>query len=53
MDGWFEGIIYKYNNVKFSNRKCDGELALKFTYDIMNPNKNIKSKTLETILVIY
>ena len=41
MDGQFEGIIYKYNNVKLSQTEnADGELPLKFTYDIMvNPNK--------------
>ena len=46
MDGQFEGIIYKYNNVKLSQTEnADGELPLKFTYDIMaNPNKeDIKS----------
>ena len=46
MDGQFEGITYKYNNVKLSQTEnADGELPLKFTYDIMaNPNKeDIKS----------
>ena len=46
MDGQYEGIIYKYNNVKLSQTEnADGELPLKFTYDIMaNPNKeDIKS----------
>ena len=46
MDGRYEGIIYKYNNVKLSQTEnADGELPLKFTYDIMtNPNKeDIKS----------
>jgi len=46
MDGQFEGIIYKYNNVKLSQTEnADGELPLKFTYDIMaNPNdEDIKS----------
>ena len=46
MDGQFEGIIYKYNNVKLSQTEnADGELPLEFTYDIMaNPNKeDIKS----------
>ena len=46
MDGQFEGIIFKYNNVKLSQTEnADGELPLKFTYDIMaNPNKeDIKS----------
>ena len=46
MDGQFEGVIYKYNNVKLSQTEnADGELPLKFTYDIMaNPNKeDVKS----------
>ena len=46
MDGQFEGVIYKYNNVKLSQTEnADGELPLKFTYDIMaNPNgEDIKS----------
>ena len=40
MDGQYEGIIYKYNNVKFSSTEnADGQIPLKFTYDIMtNPN---------------
>ena len=46
MDGQYEGIIYKYNNVKISQTEnADGQLPLKFTYDIMaNPNdEDIKS----------
>ena len=46
MDGQYEGIIYKYNNVKLSQTEnAEGELPLKFTYDIMaNPNnEDIKS----------
>ena len=46
MDGRYEGIIYKYNNVKLSQTEnAEGELPLKFTYDIMaNPNdEDIKS----------
>ena len=46
MDGQYEGIIYKYNNVKFSSTEnADGQIPLKFTYDIMaNPNKeDVKS----------
>ena len=41
MDGQYEGIIYKYNNVKFSQTEnASGQIPLKFTYDIMaNPNK--------------
>ena len=46
LEGKYEGIIYKYNNVKLSQTEnADGELPLKFTYDIIaNPNKeDIKS----------
>ena len=46
MDGQYEGIIYKYNNVKFSQTENEeGQIPLKFTYDIMaNPNEeDIKS----------
>ena len=46
LDGQYEGIIYKYNQVKISQTEnADGQLPLKFTYDIMaNPNKeDIKS----------
>ena len=46
LEGKYEGIIYKYNNVKLSQTEnADGELPLKFTYDIMaNPNDDdIKS----------
>ena len=46
MDGQFEGVIYKYNNVKLSQTEnAEGELPLKFTYDIMaNPtNEDINS----------
>ena len=41
LEGRYEGIIYKYNQVKFSTTEnADGQLPLKFTYDIMvNPNK--------------
>ena len=40
-EGIYEGIIYKYNQVKFAPEPNDnGEVPLKFTYDIMaNPNK--------------
>ena len=40
------GIIYKYDQVKFSTTEnADGQIPLKFTYDIMvNPNKeDVKS----------
>ena len=46
MDGQYEGIIYKYNNVKFSQTENEeGQIPLKFTYDIMtNPNdEDVKS----------
>ena len=46
MDGQYEGIIYKYNNVKFSSTEnASGEIPLKFTYDVMtNPNnEDVKS----------
>ena len=46
MDGQYEGIIYKYNDVKFSSTENEnGEIPLKFTYDVMtNPNKeDVKS----------
>ena len=42
----YEGIIYKYNNVKFSSTENEnGEIPLKFTYDVMtNPNnEDVKS----------
>ena len=46
LEGQYEGIIYKYNQVKFSTTEnADGQIPLKFTYDIMvNPNKeDVKS----------
>ena len=46
LEGNYEGIIYKYNNIKFSETENQaGEIPLKFTYDIMaNPTKeNIES----------
>ena len=41
LEGDYEGIIYKYNNIKFSETENEvGQIPLKFTYDIMvNPNK--------------
>ena len=41
MEGEYEGSIYKYNNIKFSETENEqGEIPLKFTYDIMvNPSK--------------
>ena len=46
LEGQYEGIIYKYDQVKFSTTEnSDGQIPLKFTYDIMaNPNKeDVKS----------
>tara|TARA_B100000524_G_C23358218_1_gene264750 strand:+ start:39 stop:365 length:327 start_codon:yes stop_codon:yes gene_type:complete len=46
LEGQYEGIIYKYNQVKFSTTEnASGQIPLKFTYDIMaNPNKeDVKS----------
>ena len=46
LEGQYEGIIYKYDQVKFSTTEnADGQIPLKFTYDIMaNPNKeDVKS----------
>ena len=47
LEGQYEGIIYKYDQVKFSTTEnADGQIPLKFTYDIMdNPNKeDVKSE---------
>ena len=46
LEDQYEGIIYKYNQVKFSTTEnANGQIPLKFTYDIMtNPNKeDVKS----------
>ena len=46
LEGQYEGIIYKYDQVKFSTTEnATGQIPLKFTYDIMvNPNKeDVKS----------
>ena len=42
-EGKYKDIIYKYNNVKFSETEnANGEIPLKFTYDIfLNPNKGL------------
>jgi len=42
LEGDFEGVIYKYNHVKFAPEpNKEGKLPLKFDYDIMsNPNKS-------------
>ena len=42
LEGQYEGIIYKYNQVKFSTTEnASGQIPLKFTYYIMaNPNKD-------------
>ena len=41
LEGDYEGIIYKYNNIKFSETENEvRQIPLKFTYDIMvNPKK--------------
>jgi len=47
LDGQYEGIIYKYNEVKFSQTEnAKGEIPLKFTYDVIaNPNEeDVKSE---------
>ena len=54
LEGRYEGIIYKYDQVKFSTTEnADGELPLKFTYDIMaNPNdEDIKSTEFRNYIV--
>jgi len=46
LEGQYECIIYKYDQVKFSTTEnATGEIPLKFTYDVMaNPNKeDVKS----------
>ena len=46
MDGQYEGVIYKYDKVQFSQTENEhGEIPLKFTYDVMtNPNnEDVKS----------
>ena len=40
LEGDYEGIIYKYNNVKFEELNNNGQVPLQFTYDVfLNPNK--------------
>jgi hypothetical protein len=41
-EGKYEGVVYKYNHVKFAaNENEQGQIPLKFTYDIfLNPNKD-------------
>ena len=34
LDGDYEGIIYKYNNVKFEELNNNGQVPLQFTYDV-------------------
>ena len=46
MDGEYEGVIYKYDKVRFSEKEnADGQLPLQFTYDVMvnTDNKDVKS----------
>lgn len=40
-EGKYEGVIYKYNQVKFAPKENEqGQIPLKFTYDIFqNPEK--------------
>jgi len=45
LDGEFEGVIFKYNQVKFATEPNENDqLPLKFTYDVFqNPNEvNVK-----------
>ena len=41
VEGKYEGVIYKYNQVKFAPKENEqGQIPLKFTYDIFqNPEK--------------
>jgi len=40
LDDNYEGIIYKYNNVKFEELNNNGQVPLQFTYDVfVNPEK--------------
>mgnify|MGYP001208354798 CR=1 FL=1 len=40
-EGDYKNVVYKYSHVKFSQTEnADGEIPLKFTFDILsNPNK--------------
>ena len=42
LEGDFEGVIYKYNHVKFAPKPNEEDkIPLKFDYDVMNnPNKS-------------
>ena len=60
MDGEYEGVIYKYDKVRFSEKEnADGQLPLQFTYDVMvnTDNKDVKSSDFKNyigdILVEY
>ena len=46
LDGEYEGIIYKYNNVKFENVNTNGQIPLQFSYDVFqNPeNKDVDTQ---------
>ena len=39
LEGDYEGVIYKYDNVKFEELNNNGQVPLQFTYDVfLNPN---------------
>jgi len=46
LEGEYEDIIYKYNNVKFEEVNNNGQVPLQFTYDVfLNPNsKDVDSE---------
>ncbi len=46
LDGEYEGIIYKYNNVKFEEVTNSGQIPLQFTYDVFvnSEKKNVDSQ---------
>ena len=46
LEGQYEGIIYKYDQVKFSTTEnADGQIPLKFTYDIKKNPNNVDTQT--------
>jgi|SRR5210317_1185803 len=42
----YEGIIYKYNNVKFEEVNNNGQIPLQFTYDVFlnSDNKDVDNQ---------
>jgi len=46
LEGDYEGVIYKYDNVKFEELNNNGQVPLQFTYDVfLNPNsKDVDSQ---------